>query len=233
MNQFWPRISHQDAHHRLGLALVVTAVVGIVLWATGRFPWQTQVVSDWLAFALTTLILVWTTILNAHPRNFKHTARIQDSSRVVIFLLVITGALASLFAVLILLDFLEENPQQNPTQHIVLSMVAVVSSWVLVHTLFTLRYAHLYYGDNPSLNHPIGGLDFPQEPEPDYLDFAYFSFIIGMTSQVSDVQITARRLRRLALLHGVLSFAFNTLIIALSINVVAGLLQNTFQVPSP
>jgi uncharacterized membrane protein len=95
-----------------------------------------------------------------------------------------------------------------------------------MHTVFSLRYAHLFYRESGAAPSEglAGGLAFPEEPEPDYLDFAYFAFVIGMTCQVSDVQITSRPIRHLALLHGVLSFAFNTVILALSVNIISGLL---------
>ena len=96
-------------------------------------------------------------------------------------------------------------------------------SWFLVHTVFAFRYGHLYYGDDEDepANH-AAGLEFPKEPAPDYLDFAYFAFVIGMTFQVSDVEISSRRLRRLVLFHGIISFLFNTVILALSISVIGG-----------
>ena len=90
--------------------------------------------------------------------------------------------------------------------------------------MFTLRYAHLYYGNRSSKNQRPGGLDFPHEDEPDYLDFAYFSFVIGMTSQVSDVAIGSRTIRRTALVHGLLSFGFNAIIIALTISGLSAML---------
>jgi uncharacterized membrane protein len=90
--------------------------------------------------------------------------------------------------------------------------------------MFAMRYAHAYYGDGKSGDKHAGGLEFPSDDTPDYLDFAYFSFVIGMTCQVSDVQITAKSLRTLALIHGILSFCFNTIILALTINTVSGLL---------
>jgi uncharacterized membrane protein len=108
----------------------------------------------------------------------------------------------------------------------VLSVLAVIVSWCLLHTVFTFRYAHLFY-HNPNitrLDKQRRGVLFPDETPPDYLDFAYFAFVIGMTCQVSDVQIASRPIRHLALLHGVLSFGFNTVILALSINLISGLL---------
>ncbi|MGH8575840.1 MAG: DUF1345 domain-containing protein [Gammaproteobacteria bacterium] len=93
----------------------------------------------------------------------------------------------------------------------------------------TLHYAHLFYSSTARRPPPHNdrGLDFPGEPNPDYLDFAYFAFVIGMTCQVSDVQVTSQSMRKLVLLHGVLSFGFNTLILALSINVLAQMLERS------
>ena len=104
--------------------------------------------------------------------------------------------------------------------------MTVIFSWTLVHTVYGLRYAHAFYGDNgePGGHQHAGGLIFPGDRTPNYFDFAYFSFVIGMTCQVSDVQITSRRMRRIALVHSILSFGFNTMILALLINTVSSLL---------
>jgi uncharacterized membrane protein len=109
---------------------------------------------------------------------------------------------------------------------VALSAAAILLSWMLVHTLFTLRYAHHYYADahTKAEGQTVGGLLFPGDENPDFLDFAYFSFIIGMTCQVSDVQISSRAIRRLALVHGFITFGFNTAIVAMLVNIVAGLL---------
>ena len=103
---------------------------------------------------------------------------------------------------------------------------AVLASWLLIHTVFTLHYAHVFYrskqeADVEGLG---GGLIFPGGDKPEYEDFAYFSFVVGMTCQVSDVNVTSCSMRRLTLLHGLLSFVFNTAILALTINILAGLL---------
>jgi uncharacterized membrane protein len=109
-----------------------------------------------------------------------------------------------------------------------MAVLAVIESWLLIHTVFTLRYAHVFYRleQEADVEGSDGGLIFPGGDNPDYEDFAYFSFVIGMTCQVSDVNITSRFMRRLALLHGLLSFAFNTAILALSINIISGLFVN-------
>jgi uncharacterized membrane protein len=104
--------------------------------------------------------------------------------------------------------------------------VTIIASWMLVHTIFAIHYAHEYYQPKQTPNDcdtDSSGLDFPDDIEPDYWDFLYFSFVIGMTSQVSDVQVTSRTMRRLSLIHGILSFFFNTTILAMTINLIAGL----------
>src|SRR6185503_3941088 len=151
----------------------------------------------------------------------------QDLSRTLIFIFVVVAACAGLFAVGFLF-FGRKEMAQSPHffSQLVMGLVAVISSWMLVHTVFGLRYAHTYYGDPDGPQGPrshAGGLLFPGDREPDYMDFAYFSFVIGMTFQVSDVQITTREFRTLVLVHGMLSFGFNTVILALTINTVSNL----------
>jgi uncharacterized membrane protein len=115
----------------------------------------------------------------------------------------------------------------SPTQRnlrIILVALTLFVSWLMTHTTFAFRYAHEYYQIDPGGAGIAGGLEFPGEKRPDYLDFMYFSLVLGMTFQVSDVQITARKFRRLASVHGLLSFLFNTIILALTVNIAAGLL---------
>jgi len=216
------KIVRLDAHHRLLISLGVAGVVGLVL--PGSWEWPTRAVIIWIAYAGTALALTWTALVRSHPRDLPQLSRLEDSSRVLILAFVLVAVVVSLGAVLTLLGEMRDVPRPEKITHVLLAAAAVVASWVLVHTLFTLRYAHLFYGDEATQKNPPGGLNFPNESEPDYLDFAYFAFVIGMTSQTSDVNISSRAIRRLALLHGVFSFAFNTIIIALSINSLAGLI---------
>ena len=106
----------------------------------------------------------------------------------------------------------------------ILVAVTLFVSWLMTHTTFAFRYAHEYYEVDDGAAGICGGLEFPGEKRPDYLDFLYFSLVLGMTFQVSDVQITARKFRRLAAAHGLLSFLFNTIILALTVNIAAGML---------
>lgn len=182
----------------------------------------------WISFAITSLGLSFSTIFSVHPLEMKKITSLQDSNRALITLFVLTASLASLFGVIILLGVSQHLSGRALSWHILLSITAVISSWAMVHTTFIFRYAHLYYESvtkNKSSSKYVEGLEFPKEKEPDYLDFAYFSFVIGMTFQVSDVEISSKRIRRLALMHSLVSFAFNTVIVALSINIISGLMS--------
>lgn len=119
---------------------------------------------------------------------------------------------------------MKQLPSSDRALHVALVAATLLVSWLMTHTTFALRYAHEYYEVDPDGVGIAGGLEFPAERNPDYLDFLYFALVLGMTFQVSDVQITGRNLRRLATAHGVLSFLYNTIIVALTVNLAAGLL---------
>jgi uncharacterized membrane protein len=184
-----------------------------------------RILVAWDAFAFASLALAWVCITLGNAQRLVQTAQLQDSNRTAIFLFVVGGAFASLLAVGLLLGTAKGLVKGPLVEHITVAGVTVVLSWCLTHTVFTLHYAHIFYvaNDNALAKTAGAGLDFPQEKEPDFLDFAYFAFVVGMTCQVSDVQITSRRVRRIALVHGVLSFIFNTVILALSINLASSL----------
>ncbi len=183
----------------------------------------THLLSAWDIFSLFMLTLSWLTFFTTTPHQIRGLAKSQDESRTLIFIIVVVSTITSLLAILILLTS-KDLGKLNSDLPLFVAIIGMASSWFLVHTTFTLRYAHLYYGDNVTeTSVHAGGLDFPNEVNPDYIDFAYFSFILGMTFQVSDVQITCKSIRRLALVHGILAFGFNTIIVALTINLIAGL----------
>lgn len=208
-----------DVHHRQLAALLVAALYCAALW--GRSLWITHVIATWDVYAAVVLVISWVAILKSSPRKVSQTARLQDSGQTLIFSVVVAAAFVSLLAIIYLLFWHKNMSPGKVGLHIGLSVVAVVESWVMIHTIYALRYAHLYYrGDKDGSS---GGLDFPGGREPNYLDFVYFSFVIGMTFQVSDVQVTTTRLRYLVLLQSLISFVFNTAILALSINIIAGI----------
>lgn len=208
--------------------LVISLTVGLVAFfvLNGHHQFAITFMASWIAFAATTLLIIWSNILLFHPRETAEVAHEQDNTRFMMFLFVIAAACISLFAIILLLQSAPSSKGLN--NHILLTAASVFCSWTLIHTVFTLRYAHMYYTYN-SRQHleageePHGGLDFPGAEHPDFLDFAYFSFVLGMTFQTADVTITGRNIRRLALLHGFLAFVYNTIIVALSINIVSGL----------
>jgi uncharacterized membrane protein len=212
-----------DAHHRFLVGCVVAALTFLGL--QGRVTFPTQLVVAWNAFALAILALAWVFISSRDPYEARRNARLQDSSATFLFVLVISAATASLVAVGLLLGSAKNLAPPGLAWHIALSVTAIVLSWLLVHTLFALRYAHLFFQDAREMErHAIsGGLIFPGKESPGYSDFAYFSFVIGMTCQVSDVQVSSSKIRRLALVHGLISFAFNTAILAMFVNIIAGL----------
>jgi uncharacterized membrane protein len=218
-------IAKQNARHRLVISLLIATAVWCGL--RGRVQQSTQSIATWDVFALCVLGLAWLTIITTPPEKLRARAQMQDVSHILIFIFVVVAACAGLFAVGFL--FLNKSvAAQSPHffVHLLMSLVAIICSWALVHTVFGLRYAHTYYGDPDGPTGPkphAGGLEFPGDREPDYMDFAYFSFVIGMTFQVSDVVITSRDFRKLVLLHGMLSFGFNTVILALTINTVSTL----------
>lgn len=218
--QFFFRL---DAHYRLLISFMIGAIVFYLI--RGKYSIPAEILITWICFALTIVILDWVIILTSHPREVRKIAKLQDSSRTFLFLFVIAASLVSFVAIVFLLKSAKAHPGPSVTEHVLLAIGAVMVSWLLVHTVFALRYAHLYYDTDTDDGQAKkgGGLDFPEEKEPDYLDMVYFSFVIGMTFQVSDVEISSREIRRWALLHGFLSFIFNTAILALSINVISGL----------
>ena len=212
-----------DAHHRIFLSCTVAVLT--FFGVHGHFAFPTQLVLTWDAFALTTVALAWVIISTKDPYEARRNVRLQDASATFLFVLVVSAATASLLAVGLLLGRAKQLSPTGLAGYIALAITAVVFSWLLVHTLFTLRYAHFYYWNAQKVDREkvAGGLIFPGEESPAYMDFAYFSFVIGMTCQVSDVQVSSCKIRRLVLVHGLISFAFNTAILAMFVNIIAGL----------
>jgi len=205
--------------------MVIAAVLaGAVLALVPAAPVQ-RVALAWMSGAVAFLGLTAVVLAGGAPERLRERARVQDSGRWVIFAILVAAALASLAAAALLLQKQDGETPAAIAIRIALAGGVVLSSWTLTHIIFALHYAHTFYGDGPAPGpDDAGGLQFPGDQLPDFWDFVYFSMVIGMTCQVSDVQITARRHRRLATLHGALSFFFNTVILALTVNLVVGTL---------
>lgn len=213
-----------DAHYRLAISLFIALAVFFVFRNSLRT--LELILAVWLGCAVSIIFLNWLMICTTHPRDIRRMAKIQDSSRLFIFLFIVIAAVLSLLAMVLLLKSTKGLPEAYRFARIILSTVSVIISWWLIHTVFAVHYAHMFYDTDTDegTKMPVGGLEFPGTKEPDYLDFVYFSFVIGMTWQVSDVEISDRMIRRLGLVHGLISWAFNTAIIALTINIISSLM---------
>ena len=211
-----------DSWRRFTLSLAA-AVAAYFALPAGLRP-ATRALGIWDSFACCAVIIAWLAIVITPQDHLRKHARAQDLSRLFIFAFVVTASCAALLSVAFVIRTHQAEMRTAVTSHVIVGLGTVALCWILLHTLYSLHYAHVYYGDSDDDRAMDKGLEFPGEKPPDYLDFAYFSFVIGMTCQVSDVQITSKRMRRLALLHGVISFGFNTFILALLINTVSGLL---------
>jgi uncharacterized membrane protein len=179
----------------------------------------TRLLISWDIFAAIYLVLVAVLMLRSEHHHIRRKAIMQDDGRFVILLVTALGAFASIAAIV-----LELGASKRDAPALTLALLTVSLSWVAVHATFALHYAHDYYrGAKP------GGLQFPSgdEQEPaDYWDFVYFSFIIGMTAQVSDVGITDKVIRRTATVHGIISFIYNTALVALMVNIAASAISS-------
>lgn len=186
----------------------------------------TRLVATWNLFCLCILVLLWAGTHRADAIHIRRMANRQDPGRTWTFVAVLVGSAASLLAVVFLMTNIPAMQGREVTVHVGLSAGAVAGAWLLVHSVFALRYAHVYFSEDLSTDPPdnLGGLDFPGTPPASYWDFAYFAFVIGMTAQTADVAISSTRMRRLVTLHGLLAFGFNTSIVALTINLLAGIL---------
>jgi len=212
-----------DAHHRASISCLVALVAGLLL--RGHVGIPLLLVMTWEAFALSALVMAWFVISTKDPYEARRNARLKDASATFLFVLVICAATASLLAVGLVLHDVKNLGSSAMLVHIIASAAAILISWTFVHSIFALRYAHLYFFNAHEVERDAvsGGLIFPGKHGPGFMDFAYFSFVIGMTCQVSDVQISSPQMRRLVLMHGLISFMFNTAILAMFVNIVAGL----------
>ena len=215
---------HLSAHQRL-LAAAIAGSLGCLL-LPARIQLASRLVASWDIFCLCILALLWAGTHRADAAHLRRLATRQDPGRTWTFVAVLVGTSAALLAVVVLLSGLPNLRGREALVHVLLSVGAVAGAWLLLHSVFALRYAHTYFSEDETTVPPdaLGGLEFPGGPPGTYWDFAYFSFVVGMTAQTADVAVSSTRMRRLVMLHGLLAFAFNTSIVALSINLVAGLL---------
>lgn len=212
-----PSVKHRSALTRVLIAFGVGVVVaGIaIIW---NLAWQVAAIVGWDVAASTFLIWVWAVVARKDSRATAELAMAEDDSRVAADLILITATFASLLGVALV--FVEASGERGAARTVIaaVAVLTLLLSWSAIQTIFTLRYARLYYSVG-------GGIDFNEDREPDYRDFAYVAFTVGMTYQVSDTTLTSRAMRMAELPHAVLSFVFGTGVIATTVNFVADLLR--------
>jgi uncharacterized membrane protein len=206
------------AHVRLAAAGALGAAAGLALVGEAT---PVRVLVGWNLFAFVLLALAWTVIWSADADETRRRAAAEDPGRRAVWAVATLASTVSLFAAVVGLRKAHTLAPDRAALWVGLCLAAVALSWLLTHTSWAMRYAHLYYRDDAE---GVGGLTFPGDRPPDAWDFAYFSFIIGMCYQTSDVGITSPQIRRSAVLHGALSFAYTTAIMALALNLAFGFL---------
>ena len=194
----------------------IAIALGIVAFfiSPGSLRLVTRLLLGWDVFAALYLVLAFVMMARCDFTHIRQSAVLQDDGRFLMLMVTALGAFASIAAIVF-----ELGPDHRDAAALTLAIVTIALSWTAVHTTFALHYAHDYYRGKKA-----GGLQFPSGDEhhdADYWDFVYFSFVIGMTAQVSDVGITDKMIRRLATAHGVISFVFNTALVALMVNIAA------------
>ena len=205
---------------RLALGVVVGGAVALAV--PGVDPWVARVLIGWIAFTLV-IVLALSPLLHADPDVTARVATRDDDTRNLARGLALVAATISLVGAGVVLHEANRRDGGGATALVVLGLGTVLMSWLVLHLEYTLHYAHRYYVDG-------GGVTFPSEASsrderPDFRDFAYLSFTLGMTFQVSDNDITTRRMRRLVLGHCLLSYLFSAVIIAVTINAVASFVR--------
>ncbi|MDO8878903.1 MAG: DUF1345 domain-containing protein [Pseudolabrys sp.] len=210
---------------RLHGKIIVAAIIGIAVAVFAPFdmPRVTRALIGWDAGVALYLALTYPMVVHTDVAGIRKRAAEEDEGAFTILLLTIIATLTSLFAIVFELGAAKEAAGAAIAGHVALAIVTILLSWTFVHMIFSLHYAHEYYGERR--DGKIGGLEFPGSGHPDYWDFLYFSLVIGMTSQVSDVPITSKHIRRVVAIHGVLSFFFNLTVLALTVNMVSNLIQ--------
>jgi len=205
------------ARPRLFLSALFGLAVIAALFAGSDWRVATIMLAGWDIGIGLYLVLAFTLMARSDVHRIRHRAAMQDEGQIAMLALTVAAAAASLAAIFAELATIPNVPRQ-PGQ-LALATITIVLSWAFIHTMFALHYAHEFYGDGR--DGQIGGMAFPGDDEPDYWDFAYFSFTVGMCAQVSDVTVSSKSIRRVVLSHSIVSFLFNAALLALTVNIAA------------
>ncbi|HEX3345980.1 MAG TPA: DUF1345 domain-containing protein [Polyangiaceae bacterium] len=213
-----PRVDPRSALVRVGISALVAAVAYVL--TAPRLPPPAPALVAWCAGSLALLGLSWSAIATADAAITRARAGEEDPGRTLVYVIVLLASGVSLLAATaVVRDAHSLGPR---IEHLVtaLCLGTVALAWAMTHTAFAFRYARLYYRTDAE---GVGGIELPEKEPPSYFDFAYFAFTIGMCFQVSDVCVTSRQIRRAVLLHAVISFAYNSVILAFVLNLVFAL----------
>jgi uncharacterized membrane protein len=207
---------------RLRPRLLSSALIGVIVYflLPGAWPVHSRLLIAWDSGVVFYLCVATTMAARSSIGMMQKRASLEDEGAIAVLCMTIGAAIASLAAIAVELSGIRDTQDGQQAFRLGIAGITILCSWFFVHTIFAIHYAHEYYGDAGERQ----GLAFPHKGKPDYWDFLYFSFNLGAAAQTSDVAIVSRRMRRLALAHTILAFLFNTTILALAVNVGAGLL---------
>jgi uncharacterized membrane protein len=206
---------HAPSLRRVTVGLLAGLLVAVALVPFAR--WPIALIGGWDTCAVLFLVTVWITIGPADGDRTRELSTRQDETRASARLLLVVASIVSLAAIGFPLSFAGNDDDTERVLLISLALVTVALSWLVVNTVFTLRYADLYFHEH------VGAIDFGESSTPSYRDFAYLAFTIGMTYQVSDTTLRDHTIRRTVLVHALMSYVFGVVIVATGINLMAGL----------
>jgi len=209
---------------KLHAKLICAAIIGIFVsvMAPGHWRMATQLLAGWDVGVAIYLVLMHWMFMRCDIDRIRKRASEQDEGAFAILLLTMVATIASLVAIVFELGGIKQATPGHAGSQVLLAGCTILLSWAFIHTIFTIHYAHEYYGEGRDKK--LGGLKFPGGAKPNYRDFLYFSLVIAMTSQVSDVAVTSNAIRNMVTMHGVLSFFFNLTVLALTVNMVSNLI---------
>lgn len=212
-----PRLPHVAGSVRVYSCTAAGVVAGV---ATSPFVlWKLAVLIGWVVLAGLLLGWVWYEVSGCDAEHTRARATAVDPTRISSAMVMVVAAVMSFVAIALCLEEARERTGATAVALTVLSVLAVVQSWLLVHSMFILRYAHEYYSE------PEGGIDFPGDDPPDYRDFAYFAFTIGVAFAVSDTPVVGHKIRRTVYRQALISYLLGAVVVGLAINVMAGFVR--------
>jgi uncharacterized membrane protein len=219
---------HHWLYHqiRVQIRLIISIAVAVTVWFLLPLDDQIdRILAGWNALGWLYIVLLLVMMMQAEVDGIKRQAAIEEESRSAALIITTLGAIAMFLAIVAQLSALSEESGLDRKITFVLSFSTILVSWLLVQVVFAVYYAHEFHSESRQSSRGGGGLKFSGQSVPDYIDFLYFSFVVGTTNQTSDTEVTSRAMRRVVMIHGLLSFFFNTMVIALTVNLTAQLVQ--------